>query len=84
MKRYVAQKGDICRWPYQKVEYAQEYDGQRWSKPTPLQDLACADPALHARVTRPDKEPERFAVVRSIKRHRKTYYREKVQIDEKN
>lgn len=40
MKRYAPKKGDICRWPYQKVEYAQEYDGQQQSKPMNLKDLA--------------------------------------------
>ena len=63
MKRYIAQKGDICRWPYQKVEYAQEYDGQQWSRPIPLQDLASADPARYARVIRPTEEPEYYEIV---------------------
>jgi len=80
MKRYVPQKGDICRWPYQKVNYAQEYDGQYWSKPIDLKDLASSDPALYARVTRLDAEPERYELVHRKKRHRKTYYREKSRI----
>ncbi len=68
MTRYMAQKGDICRWPYQKVEYIQEYNGQRWSKPMALKDLISVDPALYARVMRLDEEPERYELVRSIKR----------------
>ena len=79
MKRYIPQKGDICRWPYQKVNYAQEYDGQRWSQPMDLKDLASADPAMYARVMRPDYEPERYELIHKKKRHRKTYYREKSQ-----
>lgn len=44
-----------------------------------LKDLASADPAMYARVTRPDHEPERYELVHRKKRHRKTYYREKSQ-----
>jgi hypothetical protein len=80
MKRYIPQKGDICRWPYQQMNYAQEYDGQQWSKPTDLKDLASADPEMYARVMLLDKEPERYELVHRKKRHRKTYYREKSQI----
>ena len=79
MKRYIPQKGDICRWPYQKVEYAQEYDGQQWSQPMDLRDLVSADPVMYARMTRPDNEPGRYEVVHRKKRHRKTYYRAKSQ-----
>jgi len=76
-KRYIPQKGDICRWPYQKVEYVQEYDGHYWSKPMDVKDLANADPARYARVMRLDREPERYELVHRKKRHRKVYYREK-------
>jgi|SRR5579884_574002 len=61
-------KGDICHWPYQKVEYAQEYDGQQWSKPIPLQDVASADPARYARVVRPTEEPDRYEIVHRKKK----------------
>jgi hypothetical protein len=77
MKRYIPQKGDICRWPYQKVDYVQKYNGQYWSEPIDLKDLANADPALCARVMRLDTEPERYEIIHRKKRHRKTYYREK-------
>jgi len=77
MTRYVAQKGDICRWPYQRVNYVQEYNGQYWSKPIALKDLANVDLALYARVMCLDEEPERYELVRSVKRHRKKFYREK-------
>jgi hypothetical protein len=50
-------------------KYIQEYDGQHWSKPVPLRDLSSADPALHAHVMRLDEEPERYEMVRSVKRH---------------
>lgn len=77
MKRYIAQKGDICRWPYQKVEYVQEYNGYSWSEPVDLNDIATADPALYARVMRLIDEPERYEIIHRKKNHRKTYYREK-------
>jgi len=77
MKRYIAQKGDICRWSYLKEEYGQEYSGREWSCPIPLQDLASSNPSRHARVMRPTEEPDHYEIVHRKKRHRKTYYREK-------
>ena len=79
MEKYVAQAGDICRWSYQQVNYAKEYDGLQWSDPIALRDLAIANSAMYVRVTRPNYEPERYEVVHSIKRHQTKYYREKVQ-----
>lgn len=79
MKRYKAQKGDICCWPYRKVMYVQEYTGRIWSEPIALQDLASARPALYRRVARLDTEPERYELVHSIKRFQKHHYREKDQ-----
>lgn len=75
--RYIPQRGDICRWPYQKVEYIQEYNGYCWSGPIDLNDGATTDPALYARVTRLIDEPERYEIIHRKKSHRKTYYRAK-------
>jgi hypothetical protein len=73
LMKYITQKGDICRWSYLGANYAQEYDGERWSDPIALKDLAIIDAAKYVRVI----GLEQMEVVHSIKRRRTKYYRRK-------
>ena len=70
--KYVAQKGDLCRWSHRGLAYVQEYDGKQWSHPISLRDLSSANPKQYAHVTQPEWE-----IVHSKKNRQVLYYRQK-------